>query len=226
MVLAFLAAVLCNLAVTGLPAGVTLVPETAEALRLPAFFENLSHAEAKDGVKDQVGQNQGPSQGRGSGPSQDEVKGAVKSEVKDESKVVQAVEHGEEAGVQRRGEYLIKSDVDGDTIEEDEEAAEAALRKGFEGHDRDGNGLISLAELQRVYLAEQANHMIWEADVDGDGQINYEEYAEAPMTETDTLEDWAASPVREAADRGVAAENGERGDYCDCNNPGRGKPLS
>ena len=48
--------------------------------------------------------------------------------------------------------------------------------------DRDGNGFISAAELRHVMTNlgekltdEEVDEMIREADVDGDGQINYEE---------------------------------------------------
>ena len=50
--------------------------------------------------------------------------------------------------------------------------------------DRDGNGFISAAELRHVMTNlgekltdEEVDEMIREADVDGDGQINYEESA-------------------------------------------------
>ena len=54
----------------------------------------------------------------------------------------------------------------------------------IEVFDRDGNGFISAAELRHVMTNlgekltdEEVDEMIREADVDGDGQINYEESA-------------------------------------------------
>lgn len=49
--------------------------------------------------------------------------------------------------------------------------------------DKDGNGHISAAELRHVMTSlgekmneEEVDEMIREADVDGDGQINYQEF--------------------------------------------------
>jgi calmodulin len=54
--------------------------------------------------------------------------------------------------------------------------------------DRDGNGFISAAELRHVMTNlgekltdEEVDEMIREADVDGDGQINYEEFVKMMM---------------------------------------------
>ncbi len=48
-------------------------------------------------------------------------------------------------------------------------------------HDQDGNGYISAAELRHVMTNlgekltdEEVDEMIREADIDGDGQVNYE----------------------------------------------------
>ena len=58
---------------------------------------------------------------------------------------------------------------------------EAEIRLAFRVFDKDGNGLISAAELRHVmtHLGEklsdqEVDEMMKEADVDGDGQVNYE----------------------------------------------------
>ena len=63
-------------------------------------------------------------------------------------------------------------------IENENEFLEA-----FKVFDRDGNGLISAIELRHVITStgdtltdEQVDEMIREADIDGDGHINYEEF--------------------------------------------------
>jgi calmodulin len=61
---------------------------------------------------------------------------------------------------------------------EDEE-----LRQAFAVFDKDGNGFISSAELRQVMAnlgealsQEEVDAMIKEADNDGDGQVNFEEF--------------------------------------------------
>lgn len=58
------------------------------------------------------------------------------------------------------------------------------IKEAFRVFDRNGNGLISAAELRHVLTSigdkltdEEADEMIRAADVDGDGQINYEEFS-------------------------------------------------
>ena len=60
---------------------------------------------------------------------------------------------------------------------------EEELVDAFRVFDRDGNGLISAAELWHVMTNlgekltdEEVDEMIKEADLDGDGHINYEEF--------------------------------------------------
>ncbi|KAF5390956.1 hypothetical protein D9757_003963 [Collybiopsis confluens] len=61
--------------------------------------------------------------------------------------------------------------------------SEEEIKEAFKVFDKDGNGFISSAELRHVMtnLGEklsdnEVDEMIREADVDGDGQINYEEF--------------------------------------------------
>merc|ERR1719229_1171701 len=65
---------------------------------------------------------------------------------------------------------------------------EEQLLAAFKVFDRDGNGLISAAELRHVMTNlgekltdEEVDEMIREADVDGDGHINYEEFVRMMM---------------------------------------------
>lgn len=62
--------------------------------------------------------------------------------------------------------------------------SEEEVREAFRVFDRNGNGYISAAELRHVLTSigdklteDEADEMIREADVDGDGQINYEEFS-------------------------------------------------
>lgn len=61
--------------------------------------------------------------------------------------------------------------------------SEEEIKEAFKVFDKDGNGFISAAELRHVMtnLGEklsdaEVDEMIREADVDGDGQINYDEF--------------------------------------------------
>jgi calmodulin len=62
------------------------------------------------------------------------------------------------------------------------------LIESFKVFDEDGNGVISAAELRHVMTNlgeeltdEEVDEMIRGADVDGDGQINYEEFVKMMM---------------------------------------------
>ena len=69
------------------------------------------------------------------------------------------------------------------------------LIEAFKQFDHDGSGLISAAELRHVMTNlgekltdEEVDEMIREADVDGDGHINYEEFVRMMMAKWTTLE--------------------------------------
>ncbi|XP_036615805.1 calmodulin-A-like [Trichosurus vulpecula] len=61
--------------------------------------------------------------------------------------------------------------------------SEEEIREAFRVFDKDGNGFVSAAELRHVMTKlgekltdDEVDEMIREADVDGDGQVNYEEF--------------------------------------------------
>ena len=67
-------------------------------------------------------------------------------------------------------------------------AVEEEIKEAFRVFDMDGNGLISASELRHVMtnLGErltdkQVDDMIKEADIDGDGHINYNEFVAMMM---------------------------------------------
>ena len=58
---------------------------------------------------------------------------------------------------------------------------EQEIRQAFRVFDKDGNGFISAAELRHVMTNlgekltdEEVDEMMKQADIDGDGQVNYE----------------------------------------------------
>ncbi|KAH0733762.1 hypothetical protein KY285_009469 [Solanum tuberosum] len=66
--------------------------------------------------------------------------------------------------------------------------SEEELKEAFRVFDKDQNGFISAAELRHVMTNlgekltdEEVDEMISEADVDGDGQINYDEFVKVMM---------------------------------------------
>ncbi|KAF5752340.1 calmodulin-like protein 11 isoform X2 [Tripterygium wilfordii] len=66
--------------------------------------------------------------------------------------------------------------------------AEEELKEAFKVFDKDQNGYISATELRHVMINlgekltdEEVEQMIREADLDGDGQVNYEEFVKMMM---------------------------------------------
>ncbi|KAF6173399.1 hypothetical protein GIB67_027094 [Kingdonia uniflora] len=66
--------------------------------------------------------------------------------------------------------------------------AEEELKEAFKVFDKDQNGYISAPELRHVMINlgeklsdEEVDQMIREADLDGDGQVNYEEFVRMMM---------------------------------------------
>jgi len=67
--------------------------------------------------------------------------------------------------------------------------SEEEIKEAFKVFDKDGNGYISAAELRHVMtnLGEkltdsEVDEMIREADIDGDGQINYDEFVKMMLS--------------------------------------------
>uniref|UniRef100_A0A0E0MUP0 EF-hand domain-containing protein n=1 Tax=Oryza rufipogon TaxID=4529 RepID=A0A0E0MUP0_ORYRU len=71
--------------------------------------------------------------------------------------------------------------------------SEEELKEAFRVFDKDQNGFISAAELRHVMTNlgekltdEEVDEMIREADVDGDGQINYDEFVKVMMAKLES----------------------------------------
>ncbi|CAI9118355.1 OLC1v1019915C1 [Oldenlandia corymbosa var. corymbosa] len=65
----------------------------------------------------------------------------------------------------------------------DKDGDEEELKEAFKVFDKDQNGYISASELRHVMINlgekltdEEVEQMIREADLDGDGQVNYDEF--------------------------------------------------
>ncbi|RRT55753.1 hypothetical protein B296_00027278 [Ensete ventricosum] len=79
--------------------------------------------------------------------------------------------------------------------------SEEELKEAFRVFDKDQNGFISAAELRHVMTNlgekltdEEVDEMIREADVDGDGQINYEEFVKVMMAKAEPEYDPSSVP--------------------------------
>ena len=67
--------------------------------------------------------------------------------------------------------------------------SEEEILEAFKVFDKDGNGFISAAELRHIMTNlgekltdEEVDEMLREEDIDGDGQINYEEFVKMMMS--------------------------------------------
>ncbi|KAJ6466853.1 calmodulin [Mycena sanguinolenta] len=67
--------------------------------------------------------------------------------------------------------------------------SEEEIRQTFAVFDKDGNGTISVTELQQVMRSlgekltdREVEEMMREADVDGDGEINYDEFLQMMLS--------------------------------------------
>ena len=74
---------------------------------------------------------------------------------------------------------------------QDHATTEEEIAQSFLVFDEDGDGFISatelidsMARLGEEITHEEANNMIREVDVNGDGQINYEEFVKLMTTKT------------------------------------------
>jgi len=74
-----------------------------------------------------------------------------------------------------------------------ESDSEVEVREAFKAFDKDGNGFISAAELKHTMAGigekltdEEVDEMIMEADLDGDGQINYPEFVKMITGQSDS----------------------------------------
>jgi Ca2+-binding EF-hand superfamily protein len=67
--------------------------------------------------------------------------------------------------------------------QEKDDNAEEEMLEAFQVFDTDGNGSITADELRQIFMNlgekltdEEITDMIKEADIDGDGEINYQEF--------------------------------------------------
>ena len=70
-----------------------------------------------------------------------------------------------------------------------EKNSDEDIRDTFQVFDKDGNGLISAPELWQVmtilgknFTNKEIDEMILDVDIDGDGQVNYEEFVAMMMS--------------------------------------------
>ncbi|KAK3136954.1 hypothetical protein QOZ80_5BG0445570 [Eleusine coracana subsp. coracana] len=111
---------------------------------------------------------------------------------------------GQRPSEEELGEMIRDADADGNgtiefaeflglmarnkTADKDDHDADEELREAFKVFDKDQNGYISATELRHVMINlgekltdEEVEQMIREADLDGDGQVNYDEFVRMMM---------------------------------------------
>ncbi|TKW17341.1 hypothetical protein SEVIR_5G359900v4 [Setaria viridis] len=98
--------------------------------------------------------------------------------------------------------------------------SEEELREAFRVFDKDQNGFISAAELRHVManlgerLADaEVDEMVREADVDGDGSINYDEFVKVMMAKRRSKRT-EEKPVRGGKKKPGTSDAGKRPQKC------------
>ncbi|KAK7248233.1 calmodulin [Aureococcus anophagefferens] len=86
--------------------------------------------------------------------------------------------------------------------------SEEEILEAFKVFDKGGNGFISAAELRHIMTNlgekltdEEVDEMLREADIDGDGQINYEEFVKMMMSKPRPAPRTQGAPPRSRASR-------------------------
>ena len=94
----------------------------------------------------------------------------------------------EEADLNKDGKIDFEEFLSLMTRNSPETQTEDEVINAFRVFDKEGNGLISSAELKHIMMTigdkmteEEADEMVNEADIDEDGMINYEEFVRMMM---------------------------------------------
>ncbi|KAG8044517.1 hypothetical protein GUJ93_ZPchr0067g6548, partial [Zizania palustris] len=93
--------------------------------------------------------------------------------------------------------------------------SEEELKEAFRVFDKDQNGFISAAELRHVMTNlgekltdEEVDEMIREADVDGDGQINYDEFVKVMMANCNVYAIFVYAGTKRGTEQSTVTANG------------------
>lgn len=99
--------------------------------------------------------------------------------------------------------------------------SEEELREAFRVFDQDQNGFISATELRHVMTNlgeklsdEEIGEMIREADVDSDGNINYDEFVKVMMAKRRSKRTEEKAAARGKKKSGAPSDAGKRGQKC------------